>query len=99
VTCLGYLKKIAGCRARVSELLKKVKERKFQREMKWVIGCWVLIGIVVGWYWFKKKSKIEKRSGLPRGNLGWPFVGETLDFIACGYTSRPVSFMDKRKSL
>lgn len=70
--------------------------------MNMVIGCcWVLIGtIVVGyWYCFKEKRKMEKKSGVPRGNLGWPFVGETLDFIACGYTSRPVSFMDKRKSL
>ena len=65
--------------------------------MEWIIGCWVLIGIVIGWYWLKEK-KLEKR-GVPKGSLGWPFIGETLDFIACGYSSKPVSFMDKRKSL
>nr|GLL26283.1 3-epi-6-deoxocathasterone 23-monooxygenase [Ipomoea trifida] len=36
---------------------------------------------------------------VPRGSSGWPLLGETLDFIASGYTSRPVSFMEKRKSL
>ncbi|KAJ0531334.1 putative 3-epi-6-deoxocathasterone 23-monooxygenase [Helianthus annuus] len=33
------------------------------------------------------------------GSMGWPFIGETLDFIACGYTDRPQSFMDKRRQL
>ncbi|KDP32682.1 hypothetical protein JCGZ_13680 [Jatropha curcas] len=68
---------------------------------------WVLIGfsIFVGYCWFlfkkenEKKKKIFKKSEVPKGNLGWPFLGESLDFISCGYTSRPVSFMEKRKSL
>ncbi|KAK9164251.1 hypothetical protein Syun_005153 [Stephania yunnanensis] len=47
-----------------------------------------------------KMMKTIKGGGeIPRGNQGWPFIGETLDFIACGYSSRPVSFMEKRKSL
>ncbi|KAL2520477.1 3-epi-6-deoxocathasterone 23-monooxygenase [Forsythia ovata] len=41
----------------------------------------------------------EEKNGVPRGSSGWPFIGETLEFIACGYTSRPVTFMEKRKSL
>ncbi|XP_015576247.2 3-epi-6-deoxocathasterone 23-monooxygenase CYP90C1 [Ricinus communis] len=45
------------------------------------------------------KSKMGKKSEVPKGNLGWPFLGETFDFIACGYTSQPVNFMEKRKSL
>lgn len=45
------------------------------------------------------KTKSFQRSGIPRGSTGWPFIGETLDFIACGYSSTPVSFMDKRKAL
>ncbi|KAF5454499.1 hypothetical protein F2P56_024159 [Juglans regia] len=67
--------------------------------MEWLIGCWVFIGILVGWYWIKEKKKIETKHGLPEGNLGWPFIGETLEFIASGYTSQPVSFMEKRRSL
>ncbi|XP_076932753.1 3-epi-6-deoxocathasterone 23-monooxygenase CYP90D1-like [Bidens hawaiensis] len=41
-----------------------------------------------------KSSSPSKRILL--GSMGWPFIGETLDFIACGYTDRPQSFMDKR---
>ena len=74
--------------------------------MEWGIGLLfsVLMGIFVGWFCYNNKKKmkrevVEKKRGVPKGNLGWPFIGETLDFIACGYTSRPVSFMDKRKSL
>lgn len=60
----------------------------------------LLMGIVVaGWFWYKHKEEKKMKSGIPKGSLGWPFLGETLDFIACGYTSRPVSFMDKRKLL
>lgn len=67
--------------------------------MEWVIGCWVLMGILIGWCWYKKEKNKTEKNGIPKGSLGWPFIGETLDFIACGYTSQPVSFMDKRKSL
>ncbi|XP_022741808.1 3-epi-6-deoxocathasterone 23-monooxygenase-like [Durio zibethinus] len=73
--------------------------------MEWGIGLLfsVLMGIFVGWFWYnnnkKMKREVEKKGGVPKGSLGWPFIGETLDFIACGYTSRPASFMDKRKFL
>ncbi|KAL3525339.1 hypothetical protein ACH5RR_013711 [Cinchona calisaya] len=73
-------------------------------KMTWVVGSWVLIGIFVsGFCLYKvmKKNKEEKqrKNGIPRGSSGWPFLGETLDFIACGYSSRPVSFMEKRANL
>lgn len=42
---------------------------------------------------------VKDRPQVPKGRLGWPLIGETLDFIACGYTSRPVSFMENRTSL
>ncbi|CAK7334449.1 unnamed protein product [Dovyalis caffra] len=74
--------------------------------MAWFIGFWVLVGIFVGLCWYgkekrkKNNTKMEKKSGvLPKGSFGWPLIGETLDFIAAGYTSQPVSFMEKRKSL
>ncbi|XP_061370912.1 3-epi-6-deoxocathasterone 23-monooxygenase CYP90C1-like [Gastrolobium bilobum] len=74
--------------------------------MEWIIGLWVLMGILLCW-WFLcvkeenkvKKKKNKKKGKVPKGNTGWPFIGETLDFIACGYTSNPVTFMEKRKSL
>lgn len=71
--------------------------------MDLVLGFWVLMVVLTGWCWQKKKKKKEERenkgSKIPKGNTGWPLIGETLDFIASGYTSRPVSFMDKRNSL
>ncbi|CAL5366319.1 unnamed protein product [Camellia sinensis] len=71
--------------------------------MEWLIGCWILTAIILGLsLLYKPKMKKEgqpNKSEIPRGSSGWPFIGETLDFIASGYTSRPVSFMDKRKSL
>lgn len=70
-------------------------------------GSLVWIGIAtvvaVGWFIYKmrkrQKEKKDTNRGIPRGNSGWPLLGETLEFIASGYTSRPVSFMEKRKSL
>ncbi|MQM09489.1 hypothetical protein Taro_042361, partial [Colocasia esculenta] len=41
----------------------------------------------------------EGAGKIPRGSMGWPLIGETLEFVACGYTSRPVSFMEKRRNL
>ncbi|KAL8153263.1 hypothetical protein V2J09_011023 [Rumex salicifolius] len=49
------------------------------------------------------KSRILRRpSGdtsqrLPPGSLGWPVVGETMEFISCAYSDRPESFMDERR--
>ncbi|KAK2983818.1 hypothetical protein RJ640_008494 [Escallonia rubra] len=47
----------------------------------------------------KTGSSQYRRSPLPLGTLGWPFLGETLDFIACAYTDHPESFMDKRRRM
>lgn len=84
---------------------KKGKE-EISYNMGWIIGLWFLMGTFLLCWWFlfmkKKKNKVKmnkKKGKVPRGNKGWPLLGETLDFIACGYTSNPVSFMEKRKSL
>ncbi|CAG7886173.1 unnamed protein product [Brassica rapa] len=78
----------------------------------WIAGFLVLTAgvLLLSWLWFRltnsktrnedKQEESEKKKGMiPKGSLGWPVIGETLTFIACGYSSRPVSFMDKRKSL
>ncbi|CAL0311479.1 unnamed protein product [Lupinus luteus] len=72
--------------------------------MEWIIGLMVLLGLVSTTWWFlcekKQKNKNTVAKGkIPKGNSGWPLLGETLDFIASGYTSRPISFLEKRKSL
>ncbi|KAJ0881246.1 putative 3-epi-6-deoxocathasterone 23-monooxygenase [Helianthus annuus] len=49
-----------------------------------------------------RRHSLESRVNTKKillGSMGWPFIGETLDFIACGYTDRPQSFMDKRRQL
>ncbi|XP_022715132.1 3-epi-6-deoxocathasterone 23-monooxygenase isoform X3 [Durio zibethinus] len=52
----------------------------------------------------KGKSKLSRSipspknsCQLPLGTLGWPFVGETIEFISCAYSDRPESFMDCRR--
>lgn len=42
---------------------------------------------------------ITKNYTIPKGSMGWPIIGETLEFIACGYASMPLSFMKKRQSM
>ncbi|CAI8608020.1 unnamed protein product [Vicia faba] len=36
---------------------------------------------------------------LPLGSIGWPFIGETIEFVSCAYTDRPKSFMNKRRAM
>ncbi|XP_076885764.1 3-epi-6-deoxocathasterone 23-monooxygenase CYP90D1-like [Bidens hawaiensis] len=47
--------------------------------------------------WELSSTAVAKRTLL--GTMGWPFIGETLDFVACSYTDRPQSFIDKRRLL
>ncbi|KAJ6427565.1 hypothetical protein OIU84_023037 [Salix udensis] len=44
-------------------------------------------------------SSSSYETPLPLGNLGWPFIGETIDFVSCAYSDRPESFMDKRRRM
>lgn len=63
----------------------------------WVV-CVVVMAIVTIILCRSWKIKGRLRSPpLPPGTLGWPFIGETLEFISCAHTARPESFMDKRR--
>lgn len=72
-------------------------------KMTWVSGTSVFICIVFFYFVYKlgrrNKEEKDRRNGIPRGSSGWPFLGETLDFISCGYSSTPVSFFQKRTAL
>lgn len=77
--------------------------------MEWIIGVWVLIIFLMSWWFLCGSMKKEKEINnmvvtkgkvvIPKGNSGWPLIGETLDYIASGYSSCPVTFLEKRKSL
>lgn len=41
----------------------------------------------------------KNETSLPLGTLGWPLVGETMEFISCAYTDKPETFMDKRRGM
>ena len=36
-------------------------------------------------------------SRFPQGSLGWPILGETIEFVSSAYSDYPESFMDKRQ--
>ncbi|KAK2653838.1 hypothetical protein Ddye_013694 [Dipteronia dyeriana] len=44
-------------------------------------------------------SSSYRSSQLPSGTLGWPFLGETLEFISRAYSDHPESFVDKRRCM
>jgi 3-epi-6-deoxocathasterone 23-monooxygenase len=69
--------------------------------MEWFIGvCVSIIVLLISFWWFVTKKKKEKNGNkIPKGNSGWPLIGETLEFIASGYSSQPVIFMENRKSM
>lgn len=51
------------------------------------IGCWMRRGC---WKW---------QAQLPIGAHGWPIIGETIEFVSRAYSSRPESFMEKRRDM
>ncbi|RDX76507.1 3-epi-6-deoxocathasterone 23-monooxygenase, partial [Mucuna pruriens] len=70
--------------------------------MEWIIGVCVVMGVFSMTWWIlcgKNYENTVAKAKIPKGNSGWPLLGETLDYIASGYTSTPVTFLEKRKSL
>ncbi|KAK8296752.1 hypothetical protein V6Z12_D05G143900 [Gossypium hirsutum] len=72
--------------------------------LTWIIVFVTAISLSILFLYTKSKSKFSSLSSknlchLPLGTLGWPFLGETIDFISCAYSDRPESFMDCRRRL
>ncbi|KAF2323549.1 hypothetical protein P3X46_011123 [Hevea brasiliensis] len=66
----------------------------------WIVLAILLSSIIL--YRNRRFSIIRSskyKTPLPLGTLGWPFLGETLEFISCAYSDRPESFMDKRRRM
>ncbi|KAF3790510.1 3-epi-6-deoxocathasterone 23-monooxygenase [Nymphaea thermarum] len=67
--------------------------------MKWLLGIAVLVVVASSWWWYCRSRRRRKERKVPKGRLGWPIIGETLDYILHGYSSRPEDFMMKRRAL
>ena len=60
----------------------------------------IMLGIVwLTLVWSRGEGYRRHGAKLPMGSLGWPFIGETLEFISCPYSTCPERFMDKRRQL
>lgn len=55
------------------------------------------IALLLAWLWLSHSANTHKK-GLPPGTMGWPALGETLEFLASkpSFTSQP--FIEKRSS-
>ncbi|XP_077212432.1 cytochrome P450 90D2-like isoform X2 [Tasmannia lanceolata] len=62
----------------------------------WLV-CVAIISLATIILYRSWRIRRSGRDPLPPGTLGWPLIGETLEFIACAYSPRPESFMDKRR--
>ncbi|CAO2194060.1 unnamed protein product [Urochloa humidicola] len=68
------------------------------------VALWALLLIAAAALWSGRRRRRdtkqeEQAARLPPGSFGWPLIGETLDFVSCAYSSRPESFVDKRRLL
>lgn len=72
-------------------------------------GAAMIFMVVILFLWYATKSCLSSLSSkykrathqvlIPLGSFGWPFLGETIEFISCAYSNRPESFMDKRRRM
>lgn len=56
-----------------------------------------LVALFLAWV-FLSHSRSSRKKGLPSGSLGWPVVGETLQFLASKPTLTSQPFVEKRAS-
>ncbi|KAJ8755943.1 hypothetical protein K2173_024488 [Erythroxylum novogranatense] len=70
----------------------------------WAVLATILLSTIIlyrNWFVsiFLRSSSPNYKTPLPLGTLGWPFVGETVDFVSSAYSDRPETFMDKRRRM
>ncbi|KAF8388826.1 hypothetical protein HHK36_025506 [Tetracentron sinense] len=63
----------------------------------WIVCVTAILLSTIILYSTWRRIRSRYRIPLPLGTLGWPFIGETLEFISCAYSDRPERFMDKRR--
>ncbi|WOK97006.1 Cytochrome P450 [Canna indica] len=62
-----------------------------------LLAATVLLAVTLAKCSMINRRRRARSSLLPKGTVGWPLVGETLEFVSCAYSPRPESFMDKRR--
>ncbi|KAK2977430.1 hypothetical protein RJ640_009555 [Escallonia rubra] len=66
--------------------------------MDLTLSCLLLFGLLYAsfslFFIFRKKSPRDQRS--PPGNTGWPFIGESLEFVTLGRNGTPDKFVRER---
>ena len=78
--------------------LGKLLNFNFNHDLAAAISTMFIIMLGIVWLilvWSRGGGYRIHGAKLPLGSLGWPFIGETLEFISCPYSTRPESFMDK----
>ncbi|KAF8406900.1 hypothetical protein HHK36_006021 [Tetracentron sinense] len=78
----------------------------FKKQLEWTLSkmdnlivCVTVILLFIILYRSLRRIRSRYSSPLPLGTLGWPFIGETIEFISCAYSDHPESFMDKRRRM
>lgn len=64
-----------------------------------VLGTAIFLSAIILYRNRFRLIRSKHRSPLPLGTLGWPFLGETIQFVSYAYSDRPETFMDKRRRL
>ncbi|MED6140936.1 hypothetical protein PIB30_098422, partial [Stylosanthes scabra] len=69
----------------------------------WVVFV-IILSLVIFFYKSRISNKLKSKHSdhqhqLPLGTLGWPLIGETIQFVSSAYSDRPESFVDKRRRL
>ncbi|KAK2987732.1 hypothetical protein RJ640_016830 [Escallonia rubra] len=66
--------------------------------MDLTLSCLLLFGLLYAsfslFFIFRKKSPRDQR--FPPGNTGWPFIGESLEYVASGRNGTPDKFVRER---
>ncbi|KAK2997600.1 hypothetical protein RJ639_025095 [Escallonia herrerae] len=66
--------------------------------MDFTLSCLPLFGLLCAsfslFFVFRKKSPRDQR--YPPGNTGWPFIGESLEYVASGRNGTPDKFVRER---
>ncbi|MED6184750.1 hypothetical protein PIB30_050539 [Stylosanthes scabra] len=68
--------------------------------MMWILGLSIIVSVIViyvfHWISILKDPKFRKRSSLPPGSMGFPFIGETIQFMIPSYSLDIHPFIRKR---